>query len=314
MTSVSPKKRQTTIAANNSRLAPQQKSLLNSFLYHLKVEKGMAINSIDSYKRDILSFLADNPKDIGKYDTADLTAHLLQLQEIGLVNTSIARKRVALGQFFKYLKDNDISIRIDLEQVPRIKIGMHLPDYLTVEEMFTLLGSLGEDNPLEVRNKLMMELLYATGIRISELLGITLHDLNRQDRVILVHGKGSKQRFVPYVDTIDLLLDKYLHQSRLQILKLKQADHLFINVRGGKLSRMGFWKILRQAVINAGIKKDVTPHTFRHSFATHLLDAGVNLRIVQSLLGHASINTTQIYTHVDMRKMIEAHLLYHPRA
>lgn len=314
MISVSPKKRQTITAANNSSLSPQLLSLLNSFLYHLKVEKGMAINSIDSYKRDILSFLSDNPRDITAYDTADVTKYLLQLQDIGLVNTSIARKRVALGQFFKYLKDNDISIRIDLDLVPRIRIGMHLPDYLTVEEMFSLLGSLREETPLEIRNKLMMELLYATGMRISELLGLTLHDLNTQDRVILVHGKGSKQRFVPYVDSIDAILERYLKQSRMLILKLKQSDHLFINVRGGKLSRMGFWKILRQAVIVAGIKKDVTPHTFRHSFATHLLDAGVNLRIVQSLLGHSSINTTQIYTHIDMRKMIEAHLLYHPRA
>ncbi len=274
----------------------------------------MAQNSIDSYKSDILSFLSDTPKDISAYYTDDLTRHLLQLQELGLVNTSIARKRVALGQFFGYLKDNDISIKIDLEQVPRIKIGMHLPDYLSVEEMFTLLQSLPEETPLQIRNKLMMELLYATGMRISELLGLTLHDLNRQDKVILVHGKGSKQRFVPYVDTLEPLWDRYLHQSRMQILKLKQSDLIFINVRGGRLSRMGFWKILREAVIAAGIKKDVTPHTFRHSFATHLLDAGVNLRIVQSLLGHSSINTTQIYTHVDLRRMIESHLLYHPRA
>jgi len=287
---------------------------LNSFLYHLKVERGMAANSIDSYRRDIRGFLQYQPKEIATYTTADLMDYLILLQEIGLENSSIARKRVALGQFFNYLRDNDLEIKIDLDQIPRIKIGTHLPDYLTIDEMMTLLSSLPDSTPLEIRNKLMMELLYATGMRISELLGLSLHDLNPHERVILVHGKGSKQRFVPYVESLDSLWDKYLNHSRPLILKLQQSDLVFTNARGTKLSRMGFWKILRQAVIKAGIKKDVTPHTFRHSFATHLLEGGVNLRIVQTLLGHSSINTTQIYTHVDMRRMIEAHLLYHPRA
>ena len=274
----------------------------------------MAKNSIDSYRSDIRDFLLFNQKDISLYQTDDLLKYLLALQELGLVNTSIARKRVALGQFFTYLKDNDVSNKVDLDQIPRLKLGVHLPDYLSVEEMFKLLGSLPTTKPLEVRNKLMMELLYASGMRISELLGLTLHDLNLSDRVILVHGKGSKQRYVPFVDSLDELFVKYINQARPLILKLKQSEHLFLNVRGAKMSRMGFWKILRLAVISAGIKKDVTPHTFRHSFATHLLEAGVNLRIVQALLGHASINTTQIYTHVDMRRLIETHALYHPRA
>ncbi|MDD2228492.1 MAG: tyrosine recombinase [Candidatus Cloacimonetes bacterium] len=299
---------------NDKKLTSALFSYLNSFIYHLKVERGMAKNSIDSYRSDIRDFLLFNQKDISLYQTDDLLKYLLALQELGLVNTSIARKRVALGQFFTYLKDNDVSNKVDLDQIPRLKLGVHLPDYLSVEEMFKLLGSLPTTKPLEVRNKLMMELLYASGMRISELLGLTLHDLNLSDRVILVHGKGSKQRYVPFVDSLDELFVKYINQARPLILKLKQSEHLFLNVRGAKMSRMGFWKILRLAVISAGIKKDVTPHTFRHSFATHLLEAGVNLRIVQALLGHASINTTQIYTHVDMRRLIETHALYHPRA
>jgi len=274
----------------------------------------MAKNSIDSYRQDIRDFLRFEEKEIGSYTTENLTRYLLTLQELGLVNTSIARKRVALGQFFAFLKDNEIPIKVDLDLVPRIKLGMHLPDFLTVEEMFTLLGSLPLNNPLDIRNKLMMELLYATGMRISELLGLSLHDLNLSDRVILVHGKGSKQRFVPFVKSLDELFARYLKQARPVLLKLKQSEYLFLNNRGGKMSRMGFWKILKLAVLKANIKKDVTPHTFRHSFATHLLEGGVNLRIVQALLGHASIDTTQIYTHVDMRKLIETHTLYHPRA
>ena len=274
----------------------------------------MAKNSIESYRQDIRDFLLFQPKEISNYETDDISRYLLTLQELGLVNSSLARKRVALGQFFGFLKENDVPSAVDLDLVPRIKIGLHLPDYLTVEEMFKLLGSLVDNTPLEMRNRLMMELLYATGMRISELLGLTLHDLNLTDRVILVHGKGSKQRYVPFVESLDDLFSRYLNQARPVLLKLKRSEYLFLNNRGGKMSRMGFWKILRQAVIEAKINKDVTPHTFRHSFATHLLEGGVNLRIVQALLGHSSIDTTQICTHVDMRKLIETHTLYHPRA
>jgi integrase/recombinase XerD len=311
---VSPRKRQITTVAIDNQLPPSLHSLLSSFVYHLKVERGMAKNSIDSYKHDIKDFLMFIEKDISAYRADDLSKYLLTLQELGLVNTSIARKRVSIGQFFGYLKDNEVDVNVDLDQVPRLKLGVHLPDFLSVEEMFHLLGSLPSNTALEVRNKLMMELLYATGMRISELLGLTLHDLNLTDRVILVHGKGSKQRYVPFVDSLDELFAQYLRQTRPVLLKFKQSEFLFLNARGAKLSRMGFWKILRAAVLEAGIKKDVTPHTFRHSFATHLLEAGVNLRIVQALLGHASIDTTQIYTHVDMRRLIETHTLYHPRA
>jgi len=274
----------------------------------------MAKNSIDSYRHDIKDFLLFNEQPVEQYATDDISKYLLTLQELGLVNASIARKRVALGQFFGFLKDNDISIKVDLDMVPRIKLGVHLPDFLTVDEMFQLLGSLPSTTALEIRNKLMMELLYATGMRISELLGLTLHDLNLSDRVILVHGKGSKQRYVPFVDSLDFIFTKYLNQTRPILLKLKQSEYVFLNNRGGKMSRMGFWKILRLAVISAKLNKDVTPHTFRHSFATHLLEGGVNLRIVQALLGHSSIDTTQIYTHVDMRRLMETHKLYHPRA
>jgi integrase/recombinase XerD len=314
MTSASPKKRRTTTAETDKQLPPQLFSLLTSFVYHLKVERGMAKNSIESYRQDIRDFLLFQPKEISNYDTDDISRYLLTLQELGLVNSSLARKRVALGQFFGFLKENDVPSAVDLDLVPRIKIGLHLPDFLTVEEMFKLLGSLVDNTPLEMRNRLMMELLYATGMRISELLGLTLHDLNLTDRVILVHGKGSKQRYVPFVESLDDLFSRYLNQARPMLLKLKRSEYLFLNNRGGKMSRMGFWKILRQAVIEAKINKDVTPHTFRHSFATHLLEGGVNLRIVQALLGHSSIDTTQIYTHVDMRKLIETHTLYHPRA
>jgi integrase/recombinase XerD len=147
-----------------------------------------------------------------------------------------------------------------------------------------------------------------------ELLKLSIHDLRLEQRMILVHGKGSKQRYVPYHAALEPLMQQYLNLHRPILMKFQQTDILFLNRFGKQLSRMGFWKILQKACLEAGIKQDVSPHTFRHSFATHLLEAGVNLRIVQSLLGHSSINTTQIYTHVDMRWLLETHRQYHPRA
>lgn len=306
-----PKKLQTIKA----EIDPANKALLGSFLYHLKVERGMAANSIEAYQRDLQDFFGFN---LGisseQFTAADIVQYLLALQELGLEDTSIARKRVALKQYFDYLNENEMPIKVDFDLVPRIKIGQHLPDTLSVEEMQQLLDSLPMHNSLSFRNKVMMELLYATGMRISELLGLSIHDLHIDQRMILVHGKGSKQRYVPYLTSLDPLLAQYLNLHRPLLLKLQQNDMLFLNRFGKKLSRMGFWKILQKACLEAGIKHDVSPHTFRHSFATHLLEAGVNLRIVQSLLGHASINTTQIYTHVDMRWLVETHRQFHPRA
>jgi len=298
----------------NDNLSPQLISALNSFIYYLKVEKGMAENSVQSYSTDIEDFLRYNPKSVESFTARDIVSYFVTLQSLGLVNTSLARKRVALKQFFLYLERQDIDIRVDFEQVPKIKISQHLPDFLTVEEMFTLLDSLPVGKPLQIRNKAMLEMLYATGLRISELLGLTIHDIIYNDKVILVRGKGSKQRYVPLLDSVLELVTDYITNVRPILLKFKKNDYIFLNNLGGKMSRMGFWKILNKVVLEAGLKKDITPHTFRHSFATHLLEAGVNLRIVQTLLGHSSLNTTQIYTHVDTRYLVETHRLYHPRA
>lgn len=274
----------------------------------------MAENSVESYRRDMEDFLRYNPKPVTGFTASDIVSYFVTLQSIGLVNTSIARKRVAIKQFFLYLSRQEIDIKVDFDQVPKIKISQHLPDFLSVDEMFKLLDSLPVEMPLQIRNKAMMELLYATGLRISELLGLTIHDIVYADKVILIRGKGSKQRYVPVLDNVLELVVSYISNVRPILLKFKKNDYIFLNHLGNKMSRMGFWKILQIAVVNAGLKKDITPHTFRHSFATHLLEAGVNLRIVQTLLGHSSLNTTQIYTHVDTRYLVETHRMYHPRA
>lgn len=274
----------------------------------------MAENSIESYKRDIRDYLEFCPKAVDQHVADDLVRYLIALSDIGLVSTSIARKRIAIKQFFLFLSENDYQIKLDFDRVPKIKLSEHLPDVIDVESMLGFLNGLPVSNPLEVRNKLMFEMLYATGMRISELLGLSTHDINLTENVILVRGKGSKQRYVPYVDSLSLWIERYWKQQRPVLLKFKNTDVFFLNNRGGKLSRMGFWKLLRKAALEGKLRQEITPHTFRHSFATHLLEAGVNLRIVQALLGHASLNTTQIYTHVDIRHLMETHKVYHPRA
>ncbi len=291
-----------------------QEHILDTFLFHLKVERGMAENSIVAYEADLRDFILFNPKDATKYEAEDITEYLLTLQETGLESTSLARKRIALKQFFEFLMENDYDIEIDFELVPRISVKAGLPDVLSVEEMSTLLDSIKTDSPLGHRNKLMIELLYATGLRVSELIGLSLHDIFFDQQMILIRGKGSKQRFVPYIKALDPLFESYINIHRPALLKHRQSELLFLNKNGGGLSRMGVWKVLQKQCLDAKLDRQISPHTIRHSFATHLLEAGVNLRIVQNLLGHSSINTTQIYTHVDMRRLVETHKTYHPRA
>lgn len=288
-------------------------NLIKDFCFYLKVEKGLAQSSLDSYSSDLRDFLGYLQKEVEKIDHNDLLDYFISLQQTGLVNASLARRRVAIKQFYTYLEEMGIPTKLDFEKVPSIKIEKHLPDFLSVDRMLSFLDGLPLSTLLEQRNKVMLELLYACGLRISELLGLRTHDLNLSEMVILVMGKGSKQRFVPFPDAVAELLERYLRQTRPAIIKFGNTDILFPNNRGGQMSRMGFWKILRAACLKAGIKQQITPHTFRHSFATHLLEAGVNLRIVQALLGHASLDTTQIYTHLDMRYLINTHKIYHPR-
>ncbi|HPB43336.1 MAG TPA: tyrosine recombinase [Candidatus Syntrophosphaera sp.] len=310
--STSPRNRPTTRPEID--LGPSLTSLLNAFVYYIRVEKGMAENSVESYRRDIFDYLGWNGRPIEEHQAEQVSKYLVELMEAGLVNTSIARKRIALNQFFGFLVDSGKDVNVDFDQVPKIKLSKHLPDFLDVETMLRFLDGLPNTTVLQRRNRAMLELLYCTGLRVSELLGLTTHDFNFTENVILVRGKGSKQRFVPFVESVSDIIRDYVDQTRPALLKLANTDIMFLNNRGGKLSRMGFWKILRQAALEAGLKQEITPHTFRHSFATHLLEGGVNLRIVQVLLGHASLNTTQIYTHVDTRYLVETHRGYHPRA
>ncbi len=291
----------------------KNKSLLNNYIHYIKIEKGLSENSVKSYKSDLIDFISFYDEEITTISNDKVINYLLDLQNVGLVNSSIARKTSAIKNFFLYLIEDNIPISLNIEEIPSISYSRHLPDVISVEEMCKLLDNIDTSTPLGYRNKTMFELMYATGIRVSELLDISIHDLHLSESNLLIHGKGNKQRLLPIPDSTMEYLLQYIKIIRFKLKNDKLIDTLFLNNRGGKLTRMGFWKILHKCALEAGITSHLSPHTIRHSFATHLLEAGANLRIVQTLLGHSSLDTTQIYTSVNISYLIEEHKLYHPR-
>ena len=294
-------------------LSKHNRALLQNYQFHLKVEKGLSKNSIESYENDICNLLTQTDKDIEKITNKDIIDFFVTLQEIGLTNTTIARKRSSIRSFLKFLIEEEVVISADVDDIPSIKPSQRLPDVLSVKQMLKLLDSIPKQKPTDIRNKAMLELMYATGIRISETINLSMHNVYWDDKVVRVLGKGGKQRVVLIAQKSLTYLADYFNSARSVLRKDKNTDILFLNRFGNKLSRMGVWKVIDKITTEAGISKHVSPHTFRHSFATHLLEAGANLRAVQMLLGHSSINTTQIYINIDSTFIMQEHRLYHPR-
>lgn len=294
-------------------ISPHNRALLNSFGIHLKVEKGLTENTQVSYHTDILYFLNDIDRDVEMVTADNIVNYLASLQDVGLCARSLARKRSALKAFFHFLKQEDIPVCVDFDTVPPIKPPKLLPHVLSIDDMQTLLEDLPTGDPLEVRDKAMFETMYASGLRISEAISLSLHDILWDDKILRIMGKGRKQRYIPIAGIALKWLRIYIDAHRPLLARGHNTDIVFLNRMGKKLSRMGVWKKLRQAVLASGITTEVSPHTIRHSFATHLLEGGANLRTVQVLLGHSSINTTQIYTNIDLRHILEVHRMYHPR-
>ncbi|MCK5051146.1 MAG: tyrosine recombinase [Candidatus Cloacimonetes bacterium] len=295
------------------KLSKHNRAQLQNYQYHLKVEKGLSKNSIESYENDICNLLSEVEKDIEKITNKDIINFFVTLQEIGLTNSTIARKRSSIRSFLKFLLEEEVEISADVDDIPSIKSSQRLPDVLSVKQMIKLLDSIPTEKPTDMRNKAMLELMYATGIRISETIDLSMHDVYWDDKLVRVMGKGGKQRVVPIAQVSMNYLKEYFDSARSLLRKDKNTDILFLNKFGNKLSRMGVWKVIDKITKEAGISKHVSPHTFRHSFATHLLEAGANLRVVQMLLGHSSINTTQIYINIDNTFIMQEHRLYHPR-
>lgn len=244
----------------------------------------------------------------------DLRAFVLRLKDVGLAPTSIARNISAIRTYFAFLLTEDLVVADPSERIQTPKRWRTLPEVLTVAEITRLVEAPSLDHPLAWRDRALLEFMYASGVRVSELTDLRLRNLLMDEEIALVHGKGSKERIVPIGRRAVGAISLYLREVRPRIDKGQGDGRVFLNSRGRPLTRMGVWKILRGHVETAGISKPVSPHTLRHSFATHLLEGGADLMAVQEMLGHADISTTQIYTHVDRAYLTEVHRSFHPRA
>jgi len=290
---------------------------VDGYLNFLAVEKGVSLNTLEAYSRDLGRYVGFAEQagvaDIKDISSDTIISFLGDLKGGGLAATSINRSLAALRGFYKYLLAEDIIDENPVASIELAKVWMHLPDTLGREEMALLLRQPGTKTPLAMRDTAMLELLYATGIRVSELVSLKMGNINWQAGYLIVVGKGSKERIVPIGQTALDCLNRYAAEARKKLAGGRAVNTLFLNRSGEGLTRQGFWKIVKKYVRKAGLDKKVYPHTFRHSFATHLLEGGADLRSVQVMLGHADISTTQIYTHVTRERLKEIHRKYHPR-
>ena len=289
---------------------------IDDFLTHLTVERGVSSNSYDAYQRDLNAYqmLLDKRETSPTEATAkDIQAFVTSMRRRGLAPSSISRHLSAVRMFHRFLLSEGLSDSDPTEHVPSPKMPRRLPEVLNREEIDLLMEQPDHTTPLGLRDRAILEFLYATGLRASELLTFRRPDLMMDLRLARVFGKGAKERLVPVGRQALDMIWQYLEKVRPMITTKQSGEILFLNWRGRPLSRMGLWKILRTYVELAGIDKKVSPHTLRHSFATHLLEGGADLRAVQEMLGHVDIATTQIYTHVDREYLKEVHRLYHPR-
>ncbi|MED3551172.1 site-specific tyrosine recombinase XerD [Cytobacillus praedii] len=293
---------------------------LKDFIHYLIVEKGLAKNTIVSYERDLKSYInylkkVEAISAMNGVQRVQIIHFLKTLKEQGKSSKTLARHIASIRAFHQFLLrekavDQDPSVHIESPQHER-----SLPKVLNMQEVETLLDSPKAHDHYGLRDKAMLELLYATGIRVSELIGLKIGDVHLTMGFVRCIGKGNKERIIPIGKTAAKALDRYLQDGRSHFVSKKQRDEsLFLNHHGRGLSRQGFWKILKRLAAEAGIEKDLTPHTLRHSFATHLLENGADLRAVQEMLGHADISTTQIYTHVTKTRLKDVYSQYHPRA
>ncbi len=299
------------------------KSAKESYFRFLMLEKSLAGNSVEAYKRDIeryISFLAD--RKISTFERVtddDVSAYVVALREIGLSPKSIARNISALKGLHKFLISEKKTSVDPTQNIDLPKLGKHLPDVLNIDEVNSILEAA---NPKEEtakktvwRDRAILETLYATGMRVSELTGLKQSNVLEDQQLVRVFGKGSKERLVPIGKPALQWIDEYKRRVRTDFAKNKRTnDAVFLNTRGTPLSRVSVWTIVSTYTKKAGIDKEVHPHTFRHSFATHLLEGGADLRSVQEMLGHADISTTQIYTHIDRELLKQQHKQFHPRA
>ena len=292
-------------------------SYFDLFLNYLTVEKGLATNTLEAYGRDLSRYLnyLDKAEIIepDRISQTDVLGFLGGLKKEGLSARSRARALSAIRMFHRFLRMEKLSGGDPTALVEAPRMLRPLPHLLSQHDVERLLAGPSGDQPLEQRDRAMMETLYATGVRVSELVSLRLSDLNLEIGCLSAFGKGSKQRLIPFGDEALSALQKYLADGRTHLNKSGLEQVIFLNRSGKGLTRQGFWKILKRRACNAGISQKISPHMLRHSFATHLLENGADLRAVQTMLGHADISTTQIYTHVIRERLRQVHEQFHPR-
>lgn len=297
-------------------MAASKKHLIKEFQDYLLMERGLSENSIFSYSYDLKkfhSYITRHKKDFLEVKTEDISNFLKEQKRKKISSRSLARAVAALRQFYRYLKEDK---RVEVNPVDRIQtpeVKKTLPDYLTLEEINELFSAIREDDPYEIRDKAIFELLYSSGLRISEACNLRMGDIDLENMFLTVRGKGGRERLVPFGQKSMNILLKYLESARDDILKNRFSEYLFISKKGDFLNRKSVWRLLKKYLARTKIKKDITPHTFRHSFATHLIENNADLRSVQELLGHIDISTTQVYTHLAGRTLKEVHKKFHPR-
>lgn len=291
--------------------------LLDRYLVYLRVEKGLASNTLQAYRSDLNEFFKFLKKqkitDLAKLDQELLLTYAIRLSQSTLQHNSLARKIVSLRRFFAFAVDRSFLTKDPSNLIESPKQHMKLPSFLSRKELDALMQQANTDTTEGLRDRTMLEFLYAAGLRVSELISLRPEFINRQHGYLRTTGKGSKDRIVPLGKVAMGFHQRYLQEARPKLSRHRDSGHLFLSRRGRGLSRQAFWKRVKHYAQLAGIKKNISPHTLRHSFATHLLEGGADLRSVQMMLGHSDISTTQIYTHVTGSRLREVHQKFHPR-
>jgi integrase/recombinase XerD len=288
------------------------------FIDHLMLEKGLTDNTIRAYHCDLVRYLRfiwnNNVRDLNNVKLEHLHELLSLLDDLGMTAASLARNITTLRMFHRFLLGENLT-----EQDPTIHLELPkrrqtLPTVLEIDEISRIMDTTNLSTKQGIRNRSILEFLYATGVRVSELIGLLYSDLYINERIVRVMGKGNKERLIPVGNVALHFIHRYQKEVREGLLRKRRShDRLFLNLRGSPLSRVSVWMIIKEAVVQAGIQKNVSPHTFRHSFATHLLEGGADLRSVQEILGHSNIATTQIYTHLDREYLRDVIQTFHPR-
>lgn len=290
---------------------------VDDFINFLTIERNLAENTIEAYATDLVGYVdfldSRSVDDLNMIEPSDISSYIVMLSENKITSFSIARKLSAIRMFHRFLIGEGITSINPVTNISFPKLAKKLPVVIDQFEIEKLLEQPDLSDKFGIRDKALLEFAYATGVRVSELISVKIPDLFFDEELVRVFGKGSKMRIIPIGESAIQSVEQYFENSRYLLAKPSTDETLFLNHHGKPLSRMGFWKILRKYVTMAGISKPVSPHTLRHSFATHLIEGGADLRAVQEMLGHVSITSTEIYTHLDREYLKEVHRTFHPR-